>query len=187
MSHAYDLNALQQRAASSDFFQSLLIDYTRFGGLTLAQIGVLNQQPVTTPPVAARHVDTTALERAFATAKASGVKQPSVTLFGFKFMPADPDRASAANKEAIFVTQQAPKGTTPGAYLGKVLRGQFFAAGACTPTLAQSVRDAMEDPYKAAVEYGHMTGECSVCRRPLSNPESVKLGIGPVCRARFGW
>ena len=75
----------------------------------------------------------------------------------------------------------------PGAYLGKVLRSQFYPSRDCSPTVAQNVRDAMEDPYKAAVEYGHMTGQCSICSRPLSNPESVKLGIGPVCRQRFGW
>ncbi|MGE5594162.1 MAG: DUF6011 domain-containing protein [Betaproteobacteria bacterium] len=29
-----------------------------------------------------------------------------------------------------------------------------------------------------------MTNRCYACKRALSNPESVKLGIGPVCRAR---
>lgn len=102
-------------------------------------------------------------------------------------MPADPQRAQPANREAIFVTQVAPKGGMPGAYLGKVLRGQFHPSRDCTPSLEASIADAMEDPFKAAVEYGHMTGECSVCRRTLTNPESIKLGIGPVCRSRFGW
>jgi hypothetical protein len=30
--------------------------------------------------------------------------------------------------------------------------------------------------------YGLQTGECSVCGRPLSDPESIRLGIGPICR-----
>ncbi|MEN9998846.1 MAG: hypothetical protein RI922_1836 [Bacteroidota bacterium] len=34
----------------------------------------------------------------------------------------------------------------------------------------------------AILHYGLQTGECSVCGRPLSDPESIRLGIGPVCR-----
>ena len=32
------------------------------------------------------------------------------------------------------------------------------------------------------LHYGLQTGECSICGRPLSDPESVRIGIGPVCR-----
>ncbi|WNL50825.1 hypothetical protein RPALISO_238 [Ruegeria phage RpAliso] len=36
-------------------------------------------------------------------------------------------------------------------------------------------------------EHGHATGNCCMCGRPLSNAESVELGIGPICRGRaFG-
>lgn len=187
----FNLETLHQLAsAGNDFYRSLLADFNRHGGLTAAQIETLQERPLTTPlPFAPmpREVNVSHLERAFAAAKAKGATQPSITLFGFKFMPADPQRAQPANREAIFVTQQAPKGDPGGAYLGKVLKGEFVPSRLCTEALSRSIRDAMEDPFKAAVEYGHMTGECSVCRRPLSNPESVKLGIGPICRAKFGW
>lgn len=28
-------------------------------------------------------------------------------------------------------------------------------------------------------------GKCGVCNRPLTDPESVELGVGPVCRSKF--
>lgn len=29
--------------------------------------------------------------------------------------------------------------------------------------------------------YGHALGKCGICSRPLTNPESIERGIGPVC------
>lgn len=34
---------------------------------------------------------------------------------------------------------------------------------------------------ESILNYGIETGECSVCGRPLTDPESLKRGIGPVC------
>lgn len=42
-----------------------------------------------------------------------------------------------------------------------------------------------EEPKKRASEYGRITGLCCICGRPLENPESRKLGIGPVCATKF--
>lgn len=185
---AYSVETLHQLASTgNEFYVSVLADYRKHGALTRPQILALQERPLTTPSSGSVIVNVSHLEKAFANAKAKGAMQPSITLLGFKFMPADPQRAQPANREAIFVTQQAPKGDRGGAYLGKVLKGVFSPSGVCTPTVAQNVRDAMEDPFKAAVEFGHTTGQCSVCMRPLSNPESVRMGIGPVCRAKFGW
>lgn len=30
----------------------------------------------------------------------------------------------------------------------------------------------------------HLEGRCRCCNRALTNPESIKLGIGPICAAR---
>ncbi|MFN3756747.1 MAG: DUF6011 domain-containing protein [Flavobacterium sp.] len=32
------------------------------------------------------------------------------------------------------------------------------------------------------IHYGLETGECSICGRPLTDSESIRLGIGPICR-----
>jgi hypothetical protein len=43
------------------------------------------------------------------------------------------------------------------------------------------------DPLAAARENGVLTGRCSCCGRPLTDPTSIAFGIGPICRERgFG-
>ena len=43
------------------------------------------------------------------------------------------------------------------------------------------------DPLAAARENGVLTGRCSCCGRPLTDPTSIAYGIGPICRERgFG-
>lgn len=37
----------------------------------------------------------------------------------------------------------------------------------------------------AAIRYGKALGKCSQCGRTLTNPESIALGIGPVCLSRL--
>jgi hypothetical protein len=41
------------------------------------------------------------------------------------------------------------------------------------------------DLKKQILHYGLVTGECSICGRPLSDPESIKIGMGPICRQDF--
>lgn len=44
-----------------------------------------------------------------------------------------------------------------------------------------------KDPLAAARENGVLTGRCSCCGRPLTDPTSIEYGIGPICRERgFG-
>lgn len=38
---------------------------------------------------------------------------------------------------------------------------------------------------EAAKAWGRRTGVCCQCRRELTNPESIELGIGPYCRKKF--
>lgn len=40
------------------------------------------------------------------------------------------------------------------------------------------------DVKAAAIRYGRELGQCSQCGRTLTNPESIQLGIGPICLAR---
>jgi hypothetical protein len=43
------------------------------------------------------------------------------------------------------------------------------------------------DPLAAARENGVLTGRCSCCGRPLTDPVSIEFGLGPICRERgFG-
>ena len=69
-------------------------------------------------------------------------------------------------------------------YLGKVTPNRLDSR------LADDVKavllEAAADPLTAAVKYGRETGSCSCCGRDLTNAESIRLGIGPICREKFG-
>lgn len=39
----------------------------------------------------------------------------------------------------------------------------------------------------AAKMHGQQTGICSCCNAELTNPESIALGIGPICREKWGF
>jgi hypothetical protein len=47
------------------------------------------------------------------------------------------------------------------------------------------LEDANDNLLKLAQMYGHETGQCSLCNRPLSDKLSIQLGMGPVCFKRF--
>lgn len=120
-----------------------------------------------------------AIAKAFASAFSSGIKSPKLRLAGFVFSRA-PD--SGKNAGSIYV-----KGKVSGEYLGKVSAGRFQASMACDgPTKAQII-EAAANPHEAAKAYGLRCGECSCCGRALTNGESIELGIGPICRDKFGW
>lgn len=43
------------------------------------------------------------------------------------------------------------------------------------------------DPKEAMARYGHEIGRCGVCNRTLTDPESIAIGIGPVCIEKAGF
>lgn len=45
--------------------------------------------------------------------------------------------------------------------------------------------EANDNLLQLAQLYGHETSSCSMCGRPLEDPKSVKLGMGPVCYKRL--
>ena len=53
---------------------------------------------------------------------------------------------------------------------------------------ARQLLDHLEaDPASAAKADGIMTGRCSCCGRPLTDPTSIAIGIGPICLDKAGW
>lgn len=51
-------------------------------------------------------------------------------------------------------------------------------------SVADLLRDFNRDPRSVLRRSGRETGVCAVCGRLLTNPESVRLGIGPICDGR---
>ncbi len=183
MMPTYSLTTLQQLAAAgSNFYQSLLADHNRNHGLTVAQIKCLEERQLSLvqapAPRAAPVVEIAAIEKAFASAKASGIKYPKLRLDRFMFSPAP---ATGANPGAVYVVDERET------YLGKVLGGRLNLKYGVPKDVSDAIASAVNDPHAAAVAYGKRFGRCSVCSRTLTNEESINLGIGPICRQRFGW
>lgn len=124
-------------------------------------------------------VEASKLELAFASAKASGLRAPKIRLAHFKFKLA---KAGGPNDGAIWVTD-ADSDT----YLGKIKDGRFTPSRDCSPALQAEMIDVMADPVAALKSYGDLTGNCGICSRLLTDPESVTRGIGPICAAKFGF
>lgn len=112
-------------------------------------------------------------------AKASGLKRPKFLVMGgadgLEFSLA-PDYGR--NAGAVYVKD----GDT---YLGKIVTGAFHASRDCSEAAKGDVLKACINPLEAAILYGKQTGVCSCCGRELTNPESIELGIGPICRAKY--
>jgi len=57
-----------------------------------------------------------------------------------------------------------------------------------TPGEAKNFIEAIQDdPGFASQLFGHAVGACGICGSPLTDPESIRLGIGPVCAKKYDW
>lgn len=115
----------------------------------------------------------------FARAQASGLRQPKLRVQPYTFSLAG-ERSKYAGK-ALFVKHE------DGVYLGRIdLEGRWFRAGPCTDHDEARVIEICKDPLAAAIIHGKQTGRCACCGLELTNEESIRLGIGPICRNKWG-
>lgn len=86
--------------------------------------------------------------------------------------------------EAIYKVQKARESSNLYAKLlsGSIETGFTFEyeRGAIAKVQAEGVRLSLEE----AKAFGRETGTCCVCAAVLTNPESIALGIGPICGGR---
>lgn len=165
-------------AFGQEFAASLVESIKRFGKLTERQEEAARKMFAPRPlPTATAQVDFRAVEEKFATAQRAGLKRPKLHLLGFTLSPAP---ATGRNAGAIYVVDDADT------YLGKVQDGAFYKSRECTAEQVAALEALSGDVLASAVAYGKQTGCCSCCNRLLENEESVRLGIGPICRAKWG-
>lgn len=171
---------------ASDFARSLTAGLDKFGSLTDGQLAAVlkcierdkeraaerGERAKNAPEAKAYK-----LHEAFRAAKKSGLRNLKIRIDGYTFLPAGP---ASRWHGSIYVKRHQ-------VYLGRVTDGRFFGSFDCTSEDQARVLEIMADPAKAAVAHGLKTGECSCCGATLTNQESVRLGIGPICRSRFGW
>jgi hypothetical protein len=155
---------LVAKAPSFSFASSVLSALHRYGNLTPNQLSAIQRcvakdSAPRPEPVPSAQVDVSPIEVAFV------------------FSPAP---VTGKNAGSIYVKSE-------GVYLGKVTGGKLFTSRDASPESASQISEVLADPRSSAIAYGKTFGKCSVCNRDLSDPESVALGIGPVCAKRFGW
>lgn len=173
----------------STFAQSLFDSLNRYGSLTPNQLAavernILSDQERGKSPRAQRvdaTINGTGFEKmveGFKRAYAAGLKRPKLRVDDLRFSLA---KETSVNAGYIYVKAGE-------VYLGKISpRGEWSRSYDCSEVENVRVQEIARDPFGALVEYGHRTGNCGICSRPLSDPESVERGIGPVCAAKYGW
>lgn len=105
----------------------------------------------------------------------SGVEWPALRFGEVKVTPAAKDPSTLYVKVS-------------GRYVGSIRRGTYVpnSSGDDAGIAAESFASIAESGVEEALRmHGYEFGNCGVCGRTLSNDESVKLGIGPVCRERL--
>lgn len=65
-------------------------------------------------------------------------------------------------------------------------KASLWKLGQAHEIVERTLLMAAMQPLHAMQQFGHVTGRCSCCRRKLTDPQSVELGIGPICKAKFG-
>jgi len=183
------VKGLREHVSWNDFASSLVQQHDRKRSLSDKQLDaaerMLAKIAATRAEKAARaaaapSVDLTRVHAMFAKAMASGHKRPVYRAAGLALSLAP---LSGRNAGSIYV-----KDDETGDYLGKVTEDLRFNPLRTAPEwAAEALSRIARDPSTAAVEYGRETGRCSCCGRELTNPESIALGIGPICKDRWGF
>lgn len=122
-------------------------------------------------------IDVSKISAAFERAHKAGLKRPKVRFQSIEFSRA-PD--SGKNPGAIYVKSGEE-------YLGKVLAGRFYPVKTCDEARRAEIVTIATDPSAAAKAHGLKVGWCSCCGRELTDPNSIALGIGPICAEKYGW
>jgi len=123
-----------------------------------------------------------AIRAVLTTAVMNGQNKPQLNIGDFNFSLAP---AYGANPDYIYIKHKHQ-------YIGKINGAAMQLSLTPQDTdIAVALADAFnkdeDELYIAAVEYGRKTGICSCCGRTLTNSESIALGIGPICREKYGW
>lgn len=171
-----------------DFALSLMQAVTKYGALTEKQAAAvdraISKQATRAAEAKAAAADAPTIDMStivamFETAIGNGSKKPTYRAEGVVISRA-PDHGK--NAGALYVK------TAGGEYQGKILPdSRFMATRDAADTTLPALQTIAADPGKAAVRYGRQVGACSCCGRELTDANSIAMGIGPVCAAKFGF
>lgn len=133
-----------------------------------------------------RSTDASDILASLAEARAKGIKKPILRL----------QRANGVEIQLKYMSVGKNAGgawvTMSGDLIGKIDDGGVFTftGRPYTDQLIDEVFGLIESAHNdlegALRSYGKMTSRCGCCGLPLTNDLSVAIGIGPICRDKFG-
>ena len=65
--------------------------------------------------------------------------------------------------------------------------GDFRYEAVYNPEASKAAEAIEPDPAFASQLFGRAVGACRVCGSPLTDPDSIRMGIGPVCAGKNDW
>lgn len=124
-----------------------------------------------------------AITKLFDSAKESGIKIPKLRF--------------EVDGEPLILAATGPASRYPGeinvnngdTWLGRIDKNGTFQHAPSRVAKSEWLAGIVElahAPMEALQAYGRKTGTCSLCGLTLTNPESIKLGIGPICTGKWG-
>lgn len=113
----------------------------------------------------------------FENARTSGLEKPFLVAGDVAVKPSD---SGDPNRLAVFVSHGLA------GYVEKTTTGGLFMMSTDAPReWFAKIHPVLNDPERAAALFGQRTGTCGCCRRKLTDPVSVRRGIGPICAGRW--
>lgn len=127
----------------------------------------------------AKGIDVSRIAELFSTARSNKLKKPVLRVAEIELALAN---EHGKNPGAVYVRRPADD-----TYLGKIVGGIYEPSFKAQAADIEAVKATAANPLELAIAYGQRTGNCSCCGRTLTNHTSVELGIGPVCRTKWGF
>jgi len=172
---------LEDNSESNNFAKSLLNGLNQYGSLTYGQTTAVIRNIDSQKSIVS--FDKNSFEKIvsiFGNAKEAGLKRPKLTVDGVQLSLAP---ITGRNAGCLYVKESGGYGT----YLGKITTdGQFYKSAQCGKNDIKTIEGIANDPLAKAVEHGRKTGKCACCSKTLTNKESIEIGIGPVCKVKWG-
>lgn len=132
---------------------------------------------------AAPRVDASRIQQMFADALAAGKKRRALLAGHFS------DTGKLLNQIKMTPAQDGERIwiKVDGVFVGGIREGGRIGLNRDAPVwLSERVMALAADPDGECRLYGKRTGTCSCCGRELTNADSIELGIGPICREKWG-
>lgn len=179
------VEGLRAIAGWHQFAGKLVADFDKWNRLTekqiiagrsvLAKVAEKRAERAAEQAKRVTEVPMASIQNMFDTARGNGLKRPRFVTARLVMSLAP---ATGRNAGAVYVK-------CDGAYAGKIVSGKFIPLREAPAEVGELVQAVAADPVEAARRYGKDTGTCACCGRPLTDPQSIANGIGPVCESKW--